>query len=293
MEHQLWTAILPHLVRLDQTPRPTRHTYSDGDILAVYLWAVLHDRTQAWACDRHNWPIHRRRRPLPSESTLSKRLRTPSVVALLAALFTTLTAPAGPGVFWMMDGKPLPVSGVSGDAGATWGRGAGGLACGYKLHVILDTPGDIAACEVTPMNVDERVVAQRLLAAAQLQGYIVADANYDSNRLHDCCDAAGGRQLITPRRYARTARGTGHRVQSAGRLRCLELWGQPAPRWIDGLLEGRREIERRFGTLVCTAGGLGPLPSWVRTLSRVDRWVRAKLLIHALRRRLHTTTYDD
>jgi len=292
VEHQLWTAIVPLLVRLDQTPRPARHTYRDSDILAVYLWAVLHDRTQAWACDRRNWPIHRRGRPLPSESTLSKRLRTPSVAALLAALFTAMTAPPAPGVFWMMDGKPLPVSGVSGDAGAAWGRGAGGLACGYKLHAILNVRGEVAACEVAPMNVDERVVAGRLLAAARLQGYVVADANYDSNRLHDCCDAAGDRQLITPRRYARTARGTGHRVQSAGRLRCLELWGRPAPRWVDGLLHARGEIERRFGTLVCTAGGLGPLPAWVRTLPRVDRWVRAKLLILALRRRLRTTTCD-
>jgi hypothetical protein len=292
VEHQLWTAILPHLIRLDQTPRPTRHTYSDSDILAVYLWAVLHDRTQAWACDARNWPIHRRRRPLPSESTLSKRLRTPSVLALFAALFATLTTPSGSGVFWMMDGKPLPVSGVSGDTSATWGRGAGGLACGYKLHAILNIRGEVAACEVAPMNVDERVVAQRLLGAADLWGYVVADANYDSNRLHDCCDALGNRQLITPRRYARTAKSTGHRPQSAGRLRCLALWAQPAPRWIDGLLHARGEIERRFGTLVCTAGGLGPLPAWVRTLPRVDRWVRAKLLIHTLRRRLPTTTYD-
>jgi hypothetical protein len=292
VEHQLWTAIVAHLIRLDQTPRPARHTYSDGDILAVYLWAVLHDRPQAWACDRRNWPIHRRRRPLPSESTLSKRLRTPSVATLFAALFGVLTAPSGPGVFWMMDGKPLPVSGVSGDADAAWGRGAGGLACGYKLHALLNIRGEVAACEVTPMNVDERVVAQRLLAAADLSGYIVADANYDSNRLHDCCDAAGNRQLITPRRYARTARSTGHRRQSAGRLRCLELWGQPPPRLIDGLLHGRGQIERQFGTLVCSAGGLGSLPAWVRTLPRVDRWVRAKLLSHALRQRLRTTTYN-
>lgn len=292
MEHQLWRAILPLLVRLDQTPQPTRHTYSDSDILAVYLWAVLHDRTQAWACDPRHWPIHRRRRPLPSESTLSKRLRTPSVVALFATLFATLTTPVTPGVFWMMDGKPLPVSGVSGDADAAWGRGAGGLACGYKLHAILNMRGEVAACEVAPMNIDERVVAGRLLATTQLQGYVVADANYDSNRLHDCCDAAGDRQLITPRRYARTARSTGHRPQSVGRRRCLELWGQPAPRFIDGLLHARGEIERRFGTLVCTAGGLGSLPAWVRTLPRVDRWVRAKLLIHSLRQRLPTTTYN-
>jgi hypothetical protein len=292
MEHQLWTAIVPHLIELDQTPRPTHHTYSDSHILAVYLWAVLHDRTQAWACDRRNWPLHLRRRPLPSESTLSKRLRSPSVLALFRALFVALTTPTHPGVFWMMDGKPLPVSGVSGDAQAACGRGAGGLARGYKLHAILNIPGDIAAAEVTALNIDERVVAQRLLGAADIAGYIVADANYDSNRLHGCCDTRGNRQLITPRRYARTARSTGHRPQSAGRLRCLEWWGQPAPRFIDGLLHSRGEIERRFGTWVCTAGGLGPLPAWVRTRSRVDRWVRAKLLIHAVRRRLRTTTCD-
>jgi hypothetical protein len=290
MEHQLWSAILPHLIPLDQTPRPTRHTYSDSDIVAVYLWAVLHDRPQGWACDPRNWPIHRRRRRLPSASALSKRLQTPSVIALLLALFASLASPSTPGVFWVMDGKPLPVSGVSGDAQATCGRAAGGLARGYKLHVIVNIRGEIAACEVTPMNVDERVVAERLLAAASIQGYVAADANYDSNPLHACCDAAGNRQLITPRRYARTAKSTGHRPQTAGRRRCLDLWSQPEPRFIDGLLHTRDEIERRFGNLSCCAGGLGPLPAWIRTLPRVDRWVRAKLLLHAVRRRLKTAT---
>jgi hypothetical protein len=289
MEHQLWSAIVPHLLALDQTPRPTRHTFLDRDIVAVYLWAVLHDRPQAWACDARNWPIHRRRR-LPSASTLSKRLRTPSVGALLLALFALFAAPQTPGVFWVMDGKPLPVSGVSGDAQAVCGRAAGGLARGYKLHVIMTIHGEIAACEVAPMNVDERVVAQRLLAAADIQGYIVADANYDSNPLHADCDTRGNRQLITPRRYARTAQSTGHRPQSAGRQRCLDLWSQPEPRFIDGLLHTRDEIERRFGNLSGCAGGLAPLPAWVRTLPRVNRWVHAKLLLHAVRRQLKTTT---
>ena len=292
MEHQLWSAILPHLAALDQTPRPTRHTYSDRDIVAVYLWAVLHDRPQAWACEAPNWPIHRRRRRLPSASSLSKRLRTPSVCALLVALFDALAAPQTTGVFWVMDGKPLPISGVSGDVQAVCGRAAGGMARGYKLHVIMNIHGEIAACEVTAMNVDERVVAERLLAAADIQGYIAADANYDSNPLHADCDATGNRQLITPRRYARTARSTGHRRQTAGRQRCLVLWKQPEPRFIDGLLLGRDEIERRFGNLTSCAGGLGPLPAWVRTLPRVDRWVRAKILLNAVRRQLRTTTCD-
>ena len=39
-------------------------------------------------------------------------------------------------------------------------------------------------------------------------------------------------------------------------------------------------IERVFGVLCCTAGGLGALPPWVRTLDRVRRWVGAKIVLY-------------
>ena len=82
MEHQLWKAILAIARIFDKTPHPTRHAYRDVDMAAVFHWAVVHDRPGAWACAKRPWPIHLRRRPLPSPATLSRRLRRPSVVTL-------------------------------------------------------------------------------------------------------------------------------------------------------------------------------------------------------------------
>ncbi|MGL4421892.1 MAG: transposase [Gemmataceae bacterium] len=290
MEHQLCLSILAHLVAHDKTPRRTRHDHPDWRILAVYLWAVVHDRPTLWACDRINSPIHRRRHPLPSPATICKRLRTASVAALLDTVFDQFTRPTEAGVFWILDGKPLPISGISGDREGRCGRSAGGMDRGYKLHVILNIHGEIAACEVQPMNVDERVVAARLLTTPHIQGYVSADANFDSNKLHAICDAIGNLRLITPRRYAKTAQGTGHRKQSAGRQECLKRLDHPYPAFTEDLLRARGQIERDFGNMTNWGGGLGPLPSWVRTLDRVNRWVRCKLLFTAARRHAKTTT---
>ena len=106
MEHQLWKAIVALLQTLGKARKRRACDYTDHDIVAVYYWAVIHDRTQDWACHPRHWPIHRRRQPLPSPGTLSRRLRTPQVVALLDALERRVVAPKQPSLFWMIDGKP-------------------------------------------------------------------------------------------------------------------------------------------------------------------------------------------
>jgi hypothetical protein len=93
MEHQLWKAIVAVLLTLDHCPTPTRFDFSDEDIVKVYYWSVIGDRPTAWACQRRNWPIHLRKRPLPSAATMSRRLRSPSVIALLGALERRVIAP--------------------------------------------------------------------------------------------------------------------------------------------------------------------------------------------------------
>jgi hypothetical protein len=127
---------------------------------------------------------------------MSRRLRSPSVVALLDALERRVVAPKEPGLFWVIDGKPLPIGGCSKDRQAGYGRAAGGKAKGYKLHAVISA-GGIAAWRIAPMSKDERVMAARLLRAAPVQGYLVADSNYDSNPLHAACDRLGELQLIT------------------------------------------------------------------------------------------------
>jgi len=291
MEHQLWKAIVAVLLSLDKPRTPARFGFSDEDIVKAYYWAVIHDRPTCWACSGKNWPAHLRRRPLPSPATMSRRLRSPPVAALLDALERRVTAPKGPGLFWMIDGKPLPIGGCSKDRQAGYGRAAGGKAKGYKLHALVGADGSLAAWRVAPMNKDERVMAQRLLKAApaEVAGYVAADANYDSNKLHRACDGRGDLQLVTPRRYG-PGNGTGHREQAAGRLRSIALAEGPFPAFGRRLLLGRAEIERRFGNLVNWGGGLNGLPAWVRTHRRVRLWVQAKLVLARLKRDEGITT---
>lgn len=285
MEHQLLKEIMALLATLDSPRTPTRFDFSDQDIVRVYYWSVLCDRPTSWACRKEHWPAHLRRRPLPSQPTMSRRLRSPSVVALLDALERRVTAPKGPGLFWMIDGKPLPIGGCSKDRQAGYGRAAGGKAKGYKLHALVGSDGSMAAWRVGPMNKDERVLAERLLKAAppEVVGYVAADSNYDSNKLHRVCDSRGDLQLVTRRRYG-PGNGTGHRKQAAGRLRSIALTEGPYPAFADRLLRDRAEVERQFGNLVNWGGGLSGLPAWVRTHRRVRRWVQAKLVLTRLKR---------
>jgi hypothetical protein len=284
MEHQLFKAIVALLRRLDKPRTPTRFDFSDEDIVTVYYWSVICDRPTSWACRKPSWPIHRRKRPLPCPATMSRRLRSASVVALLDALERRVVAPKEPGLFWMIDGKPLPIGGCSKDRQAGYGKAAGCMAKGYKLHALIGCDGAVAAWRVAPMNKDERVMAERLVKAAppEVVGYLLADGNFDSNPLHQVCEGRGNLQLLTPRRYG-PGKGTGHRKQTAGRLRCIALTENPFPAFAQQLLADRAEIERQFGQLTNGGGGLTCLPAWVRTHRRVRRWVQAKLVLVALK----------
>ena len=224
---------------------------------------------------------------------MSRRLRTTSVRQLLHRLERRAIAPERPGLFWIIDGKPLVIGNCSKDRQAGYGRAAGGKAKGYKIHAIVDPQDGVAAWRLAPMNKDERVMAERLVRAASIQGYLVADSNYDSNKLHQLCDELSQERnplhLITRRRYG-PERGTGHRKQTAGRLHSMLLTENPYPAFADQLLHDRANIERAFGKLTNWSYGLISLPPWVRTHRRVHRWVQAKLVLTALKRPLSQTT---
>jgi hypothetical protein len=291
MEHQLWTAIIAVLADLGKPRFSPHEDYTDHDIVKVWYWSVIHDRPTAWAVQRRHWPPHRRRGlALPSEGTMSRRLATAAVRDLLGRLEARVARPTAPGLYWMIDGKPLVIGGCSKDRQAGYGRAAGGKAKGYKVHAIVAPDGAIAAWRLAPMNVDERVMAERLLRARPpIHGYLVADRNYDSNPLHAACAALGDVQLVARRRYG-PGRGTGHRRQAPGRLRSIAITESPDGRFGAALLEQRSEVERRFGQWTNWGGGLTCLPPWVRTHRRVHRWVQAKLVLTALRRQLPETT---
>lgn len=290
MEHQLWSEVQARIARL-APPKSVHCDYSDADIARTYYWAVLHDRPTCWACDRKNWPLHDRRRPLPPPWTMSRRLRCPSVAALLEALDRDVLGPAGdPPLLHRLDGKPLPIGGCSQDRQAGYGRAAGCKAKGYKLHALVGGDGSLPAWRIAPMNKDERVMARRLLRQAEVQGYVLADGNFDDNALHAICDGKGELQLLTPRRHA-DAKGLGHRKQAAGRLRCIARLTDPVSDFGRSLLAERAAVERYFGNLTSFGAGLTHLPPWARGHRRVRRWVQAKLVLNRLRMQLRQQTY--
>lgn len=299
MEDELWAEV--YRLVAEEASKRGRHKrvkYSDAWVLAVFFWAVVHDRPVSWACDKRNWPQYRRWRDLPGEPCMSERLRTLSVLQLLAAVLDRLASVAPPAraLVRAVDGKPLPVGGHSKDRDARWGKSvADAWEKGYKMFDVWGK-GVVPDCwTLGPMDEPEPVVArERLvprLAAAGAGGYLLGDALFDSNPLHEACSSCG-LQLLAPRKKPGTGLGHGKGGHSPARLRAIGLLESPPPGRLPAagrapfareLYAMRADIERRLGNLCCFGGGLAPLPAWVRTPHRVARWVAAKLVINGLR----------
>lgn len=262
--------------------------HSTACVVRVHLWAVLHDRPTVWACRRQSWDSHKRPARLPSQSTMSRRLRSDEFKRFMERLQTQLSHLPGAGeLFKRLDGKPLMIAAHSTDSQAGWGRGAGQKAKGYKLHAIWAGRAMPQQWRVAPMNVSETEMARRMIRRLDGCGYIVADKGYDSNSLFDLA-AAHGHQLLCHRRYG-THRGLGHHRHSPQRLRSRTLLEEPTAS-LSGFgpreMKHRKQIERDFGNCVSFGGGLNGLPSWVRGHGRARRWVWAKLLVNAARIRI-------
>lgn len=286
MERQLWKAIVQLIDDLNKQQRPLRCQFSSLAILKVWFWAVIHDRPVRWACQRCNWSIWERRMRLPSNATMSRRLRSQEIQELLAAVENRLLKRNEDGtIFWTIDGKPLTISGCSKDPHAGYGKAAGGKAKGYKIHAIVGANGCVTQWRLAPMNKDERVMAKRMFQKLTVAGYVIADGNYDSNPLHRCCDENGNLQLISPRRGG-PGKKLGHRKQTSGRLRSKEILEDNQEGFGHQMMVDRVAIERFFANLTNCSMGLTCLPSWVRTYPRVFRWVQAKLIINKANQQL-------
>ena len=274
MEGELWEAVYRLILEEANKRARRKHViYTDAWVLGVFSWAVLHDRPVSWACDERNWPDeHRRGRDLPANGTMSERLRTLSVLQLLAAVLDRLAALAPPArtLVRVVDGKPLPVGGYSKDRDAHWGKSAGGgWENGYKMFGVWPTGGVVPECwTLGPLDEPEPHVAREklvpCLAAAGAGGYLLGDALFDSNPLHEAC-APRGIQLVAPRKKPGT--GLGHRDHSPARLRSIELLESPAPGDLPSagrspfareLYAMRSDIERRLGNLCCFGGQRHP-----------------------------------
>ena len=284
MERKLWP-LLYHELRETANDFRQKYVQIPGWVLvAVSLWAALHDRPVAWACDARNWSTTGLRpRKLPSPSTMSRRAYSVGVGLLWHALEGRLRGRgADPTPIAMLDGKPLPVGGYTEDPDAAYGRGAGVMAKGYKLHTVWSNGVLPDAWEVTSLGVSEKAVAGPLMSRLRYGGYLLADLNYDSSPLFDRASESGY-QLVVPIKHPNA--GKGNHYQSPHRLRCIEMMrkGRGLSDFGRTLYGMRTDIERKFGNATSFGGGLGPLPAWVRRLHRVRIWVWAKLLINAAR----------
>lgn len=279
MERELWPLLyrLLHDVAKDFSQKYVQH--QPWTLVAVMLWAALHDRPVSWACQRRHWSTTTLKpRRLPAASTLSRRVDSVGVGLLWRALEQRLRHSGDPALVAFVDGKPLPVGGNSKDPDARFGRGAGCLAKGYKLHTVWTTRPVPEAWEVTPLNGNEKAVAEQLVGQLGHGGYLLGDGNYDASYVYDAA-ARQGYPLVSPCRKAKEP-GSGKHYQSPHRLRGLAILQGDFGK---ALYKARTAIERSFGHAGSFGGGLGPLPAWVRGLDRVRTWVWAKLIINAVR----------
>src|SRR5690242_18535893 len=80
MERELWPLLYRHLKEVAKDFSQKYVQYQPWVLVAVFLWATLHDRPICWACEERNWSTTRLRPPrLPSPATLSRRIDSAGV----------------------------------------------------------------------------------------------------------------------------------------------------------------------------------------------------------------------
>ena len=133
MERELWKIVYTKLKVVARRFHQRYVQLQAWRIAAVLVWAALHDRPICWACNKRNWSTTRLKPGrLPSEATMSRRVRKTSFALFLTALTTELKGPDPPAWELVVDGKPLPVGKCSKDRDARPNQ----HGKGYKLHAI-------------------------------------------------------------------------------------------------------------------------------------------------------------
>lgn len=264
-------------------PRPRRRPqYSDTLIVAIYLWSVMHDRPQGWACRRENYGSMFRPRMLPSQSRLSRRIRSDRCLALLKDVYMRIAEVERPSDVNMIDGRPFPVGACTKDRQARPGRIRGGFARGYRMHGLVSDDQRVLNWAITPMNESETTPAKMLIETASAVGdVILGDGVYDSSSLYDAAKSRGSMLIATIRKDRLESKPRANR-NSPNRMAAVESWKRGLARYVH---RDRLLVETTFGNQSSYGGGLGPLPAWVRTLPRVTRWIGAKLILYHARLR--------
>src|SRR5262245_10376647 len=185
MERELWPLLYQLLQEAGQQFRQKYVHHQPWVIAAVLLWAGLHERPISWACQKRHWSTTKLcPARLPSASAMSRRTHRVGFELFLNVLTQRLRGSELAGLIVILDGKPLLVGGCSHDPVARFGRAAGHIGRGYKLHAAWGRRPMPEAWEVVALNESELAVADRLFG--QLPGgYALADANYDATALFD------------------------------------------------------------------------------------------------------------
>ncbi len=288
MEAQRYRRVCRLVDQLCPHGRRPGQQFSDAAVVKVFLYATHSDRAVSWACRAANWPeplLHAAVGfALPSQPTMSRRLRTVGVLQLLERVRAALAERLGAGeVVKAIDSKPLRVGRYTKDRDARRGRaGAGEMARGYKLHAV--TAGDAFLCwTILPMTDNDQVAAAVLLPRLGGQaawGYVGGDNGYDANPVYASAAAANHQLIAPPRKANAHVRDT--RRNTPQRIRSLDICANPlghcglGESFGLGLLRQRKQVERNFGHLVMD--GLHAPPAWVRTPHRIAAWTAAKLV---------------
>jgi len=283
MDRKVFRDIKGILRSLGAYRRRPGQVHTDGAIVVAYYFALLNRRSTWWACDRANWLPGLWRGQLPSQSCMSRRLRTPAIRALLDRLEHAVR-PALPElvVAAAIDGKPLEIAMHSSDPHAGKGRGAGHTANGYKIHALLSVCGTLICWRLSPLSISERTMACRMMRSLPTSiCYIVGDSHYDTNPLAAAARQAGA-QLAAPRKRSDVGKGLGHRPHDQARLRSIQMLEPERSPFAADLMRSRTAVERLFAQWSNPSGGLIGLPPWVRTYPRVKAWVQAQLVIAIL-----------
>ena len=156
-EQDRWKRIYREVCLVAGIDHNTRHLHPDCLIAGVLLWSALNDRPSAWACQPENWPGTIRPPSLPSQPSMSRRLRTCGVLAVLQRAYERFREQLPHGLLKYIDAKPLPVGGCTKDEDALYGRAATCKAKGYKLFVLEDAAAGVPdAWLLGPMNQSEQ-----------------------------------------------------------------------------------------------------------------------------------------
>jgi IS5 family transposase len=237
----------------------------------MLLWATLNNRPRKWAVQPENWTVSPRPRALLSEGQFSRRAACGIVQDALERLLHVMNALlTDDATVAIADGSPVLVGGASRDQDAKAGRAANGFGRGYKLHLVTTPRGVIHTLRITPLNANEG--KQLIDMAPEIPdrvARILADGSYDSGTVHRELNQHKLR-LIAPVKANRVGR-----RQDPYRLAALRYLQSPRGKHI---FKTRSNIERLFGNLKSHPLGLQGLPSWVRTLNRVTRWIFGKII---------------